>query len=202
MGQGCQLSHQRTLCSALLHSDLHLSWHCVNRRKYIKKHRGGERGHKHANCIILHLAFWRERDGTDPQGLISVTPIKNNSKEGELRDWTGVKKTPAVKVVPFVQFNTNLLMSLLSSQVPLPSWRAALSKWPLSPSCYTPAIHGRVPSISPPGSICTHPIHRSPTSIPLVQATHPLQPPNSLWPSALGTRPVLPTATTPVFSKF
>ena len=77
MGQGCQLSHQRTLCSALLHSDLHLSWHCVNRRKYIKKHRGGERGHKHASCIILP---------TDPQGLISVTPIKNNTKEGELRD--------------------------------------------------------------------------------------------------------------------
>jgi len=86
MGQGCQLSHQRTLCSALLHSDLHLSWHCVNRRKYIKKHRGGEWGHKHANCIILHLAFWRERDGTDSQGLTSVTSTKTNSEEGELRE--------------------------------------------------------------------------------------------------------------------
>lgn len=99
---------------------------------------------------------------------------------------------------PFVLVNTNLLMSLLSSQVPLPSRRAAL----LSPSCYTPAIHGRVLSISAPGSICTHPILHYPTSILLVQATHPLQPPNSLRPSALCTRPVLPTATTPVFSKF
>ena len=46
------------------------------------------------------------------------------------------------------------------------------------------------------------PILCYPTSIPLVQATHPLQPPNSLRPSALCTQPVLPTATTPVFSKF
>ena len=118
------------------------------------------------NCIILRLAFWRERDGTDSQGLISVTSTKNNSKEGELREWTGVKKTPAVKVVPFVLFNTNLLMSLLSSQVPLPSRRAALSKWPLSPSCYTPAIHGRVLSISAPGSIGTHPFSATPPPSP------------------------------------
>ena len=102
-----------------------------------KEAQGCEWGHKHANCIILHLAFWRERDGTDSQGLTSVTSTKTNSEEGELREWTGVKKTPAVKVVPLF-WSTPI--SWCPSSVPRCPCPPGELPW-ANDHCHLPATH-------------------------------------------------------------
>lgn len=66
--------------------------------------------------IILYVALWQNMDGTEPQGLISVTARKKTKQlkgKGNLVSEQRIRKIHSKMAIPFFLFTTNLSISLL-----------------------------------------------------------------------------------------